>query len=83
MIMRLMGSPAKAVPRENAAADPVLPDTAEAALKTPVKDQIKDQLRTRLPETAPLPKGMTAFMVTRDGCDLFRSEEPYEDERRA
>ncbi|WP_420144392.1 hypothetical protein [Sphingobium sp.] len=31
----------------------------------------------------PFPREVTAFMVDRDGCDHFRSEEPYDAERRA
>ena len=32
---------------------------------------------------APFPREVTEFMVARDGCDHFRSEEPYDAERRA
>lgn len=32
---------------------------------------------------APFPDEVTAFMVDRDGCDHFRGEEPYDEERRA
>jgi hypothetical protein len=32
---------------------------------------------------APFPREVTEFMVTRDGCDHFRGEEPYDAERRA
>ncbi|MCI4588821.1 hypothetical protein MOK15_01685 [Sphingobium sp. BYY-5] len=32
---------------------------------------------------APFPREVTEFMVTRDSCDHFRGEEPYDAERRA
>lgn len=32
---------------------------------------------------APFPREVTEFMVSRDGCDHFRGEEPYDAERRA
>jgi hypothetical protein len=31
----------------------------------------------------PFPSAVTAFMVDRDGCDHFRGEEAYDDDRRA
>jgi hypothetical protein len=35
------------------------------------------------PAADPFPDEVTAFMVDRDGCDHFRGEEPYDEERRA
>ena len=32
---------------------------------------------------APFPREVTEFMVSRDGCDHFRGEDPYDAERRA
>lgn len=33
-------------------------------------------------EPKPFPSAVTAFMVDRDGCDHFRGEEPYDEDRR-
>lgn len=62
--------PANATPSEPAeiARDEALPDLANAQGDS---------------DAPPFPDEVTAFLVDRDGCDHFRGEEPYDEDRRA
>lgn len=72
------------VPAENMVTDQVLQNMAEVEVKTPVRDLPEnDDSGNATQKTAPFPAEVTDFMVTRDGCDHFRGEEPYDEERRA
>lgn len=63
-------------------AAPVVDEPAVAL--TSVPDLPANEAVTNEAEGAmPFPDEVTDFMVTRDGCDHFRGEEPYDAERRA
>lgn len=60
--------------RSGASARPGQPSAAPASLDLPASDDAGSAI--------PFPQEVTAFMVDRDGCDHFRGEEPYDEERR-
>lgn len=53
----------------------VVPERASAALDLPASNAASPALA--------FPAEVTSFMVDRDGCDHFRGEEPYDQERAA
>lgn len=60
-------------------ASPIVTVRAQPAPRHPLDLPPSDDDMSGLP----FPQEVTTFMVDRDGCDHFRSEEPYDAERRA
>lgn len=75
---------AKPVIRSADAAEvPDAPQAPKNVAATRVPDLPQDEtIAISTQDAMPFPDEVTDFMVARDGCDHFRGEEPYDEERR-
>lgn len=62
-----------------------VPAVAEARVATTSVPDLPENetVANEAGDAMPFPDEVTDFMVTRDGCDHFRGEEPYDPERKA
>lgn len=79
----LAEAPKPAVESARTEEAPEAPAVVAKIATTPVPDLPQDEtIANSTQDAMPFPDEVTDFMVARDGCDHFRGEEPYDEERR-